>query len=315
MTVDSAALEGLARFEDPSLGISETFLTPTLGGGGTVAVLARPLGEQAPLGWVVCHSFGMEQIHLYRLEVYVARALAAAGFPVLRFHSQGYGDSEQGADSVSLSSHLDGATDAVSLMAGLEGLGTIGVMGARFGGAVAALTAERLSLPRLALWEPVVSGSRFMRDFLWRRVFSDLASGEPAEAHDSRGPMRQLQARGWADVNGFLLRKEAFDRISQVDLVRDMQRFGGSALVVSVSRTRQPSSGVARLSDHLRSSGARCSLEVVTSRYAPELGQSHFRADEEIVGKKDTQLEIAVEVARRTVAWSAVEADPSENAR
>jgi hypothetical protein len=167
------------------------------------------------------------------------------------------------------------------------------------------MTAQRLSLPDLVLWEPVISGSRFMRDFLWRRVFSDLASGEPHEAHDVQGPMRQLESQGWADVNGFLLRKDVFDEVSALDLVADMEGFSGASLLISVSRSSEPSPGAARLAERLRSGSTGSSLEVVTSRYAAELGQSHFRADEEIVGKKDTQLEITMEVARRTVAWGA----------
>jgi pimeloyl-ACP methyl ester carboxylesterase len=305
MTIDAASLERLARYDDPSAGISEQFLQPVLGGASTVAVLSRPLVPRSSLGWVICHSFAMEHVHLYRLEVFVSRALAAAGFPVLRFHSQGYGDSQGGAVDVSLASHLAGAADAVGLLASSEGVERVGIMGARFGGTVAALTAHRLSLPDLVLWEPVISGSRFMRDFLWRRVFSDLASGDPHEAHDVQGPMSQLESQGWADVNGFLLRKDVFEEVSALDLVAAMGGFSGASLLISVSRSSDPSPGAARLAERLRSGSSDSSLEVVTSQYAAELGQSHFRADEEIVGKKDTQIEITREVAQRTVAWSA----------
>jgi pimeloyl-ACP methyl ester carboxylesterase len=304
MTIDAASLERLATFDDPAAGISERFLQPVLGGTPTVAILARPFAEPAPTAWAVCHSFGMEQIHLYRLEVHVARAMAAAGFLVLRFHGPGYGDSRGGAQDISLQSHLTAAGDAVELLASVPGISRVGVMGARFGGTVAALVAERLSLSLLAVWEPVVDGARFMRDFLWRRVFSDLASGEPREFREASEPMRQLDTRGWADVNGFLLQKEVFDDISKVDLAAGVRTFAGSALLVSVTRTANPSPQVVRLASSLRGHGASCSVEVVTSPHASELGQSHFRADEEIVGKRDTQLEISREVAARTVAWS-----------
>lgn len=305
MTAQVQELARLSRFEDPRLGISEQFLQPRLGGVGTLAILSRPLGRLAPFGWVLCHSFGMEQVHLYRLEVHVARALSAAGFPVLRFHSPGYGDSQGTAADVSLSSHLAGAADAAELLGAEDGVERVGLMGARFGGTVAAMTADRLGLSLLALWEPVINGQRYMRDFLWRRVFSTLASGEVAgDLTGAPELMRQLRSGGWADVNGFLMREQVFDEISGIDLLRDLRSFTGATLVLSVARSAEPTPGVAKLAERLRGLGGDCRLGVVVSRYAHELGQSHFRADEEIVGKKDTQMEITVEVARLTVAWS-----------
>src|SRR5262245_47796987 len=99
-------------YEDQRTGIAEEFLQPTLGEGRTVAVLSRPVGAVRRLGWVICHSCALEQVHLARLEVVVARALSAAGFPVLRYQSQGYGDSE-GTDDIGLASHIEAATGAV----------------------------------------------------------------------------------------------------------------------------------------------------------------------------------------------------------
>src|SRR5688572_11635195 len=106
MALDEALLGAHRRFEDPALGYSEEFLQPTLGGRKTVAVLSLPLQSRQPLGWVICHSFGIEQVHLGRLDTMVARALAGAGFPVVRFHGRGYGDSEGSVEEISLSSHL-----------------------------------------------------------------------------------------------------------------------------------------------------------------------------------------------------------------
>src|SRR5439155_5056830 len=112
-----------------------------LGGGSTIAVLSRPLAPAHPIGWVVCHSFGLEQINLDQLDVIVARTLAAAGFTCLRFHAQGYGESE--LREVTLEGHVDGALDAVNLLLREPGVGRVGVMGARFGAVVAARAAER----------------------------------------------------------------------------------------------------------------------------------------------------------------------------
>ena len=81
----TALLDSLRGFESTRLGVRERFLTPTIGGAPTVAVLATPIGPPRQLGWVLCQSFGPEQDLFAGLEVPVVRALAAEGFPVLRF--------------------------------------------------------------------------------------------------------------------------------------------------------------------------------------------------------------------------------------
>lgn len=72
--MDRSFLERHRSWKDREAGIGEEFLRPEVGGARTVAVLTKPLGEAHDTGWVVCHSFGGEQMHLSRLEVMVARA-------------------------------------------------------------------------------------------------------------------------------------------------------------------------------------------------------------------------------------------------
>src|SRR5262249_34932224 len=156
---DVALLASHRQYEDKRTGITEEFLQPTLQGVRTVAVLSRPLGPARPVGWVICHSLALEQVHLARMEVVVARTLAAAGFPVLRYHTRGYGDSD-GGEGVGLGTHLADATEAVELMRRVGGVERIGMLGARFGGTVAALVADRLDLDLLGLWEPVTRGQQ-----------------------------------------------------------------------------------------------------------------------------------------------------------
>src|SRR6476619_7921264 len=101
MPIDEALLEGSRYYEDPQRGISEEFIRPEIGGARTVAVLSRPLGEQAPLSWVICHSFGREQTVLTLVDVAIARALSSRGFPVLRYQGRGYADSDGRAKDIS----------------------------------------------------------------------------------------------------------------------------------------------------------------------------------------------------------------------
>lgn len=305
MGIDLELLQQHRRFEDPQAGISEEFLQPRLGLGETVAVLTRPLGRSAPVAWVICHSFGIEQIHLSRLDVIVARALAAAGFPVLRYSGQGYGDSQLGMEVVGLASHLAEAEDAVQLMRRQEGVEQVGTLGARFGGAVAAIVAERLDLPLLGLWDPVVRGSQYVRELLRSEVLSGIVeSGEGGGSTHLTQIREELDSKGWTDIKGWLLSGQAHDEISAVDLRETLSRFSGSALLVGLSRTPKVPSSLSALSEALGRGGGSCSLQLVQDAFASQFGQFRWRTVEGGTSKRDTQLELNEKIADVTLAWA-----------
>src|SRR6266705_2591277 len=301
MPIDEASLIQHRRYEDARTGIAEEFLQPSLGLGKTVAVLSRPLGPTHPVGWVVCHSFGLEQIHLGRLDVTVARALSASGFPVLRYHGSGYGDSELGMEVIGLASHVGEAAAAVEALSEQTGVGRVGVLGARFGAMVAALVADRLDLPFMALFEPTTNGAQYVRDLLRTRLLEEMAGGKNDGGARGLDQLRhELAAQGWLDVKGLRLAREAYDDISQVDLEKDLQRFRGRALLIGVSRTGKASPALSRLSDRLTALGGVSSLEVVRHALAPQFGQFHFQTADGGVVKVDTQYELDEEIAQKS---------------
>jgi pimeloyl-ACP methyl ester carboxylesterase len=310
--IDAGLLERHRWFENERLGIREEFLQPTIGGAATVAVLSRPLGPSHSIGWLICHSFGLEQIHLGRLDVLAARDLAAAGFPVLRYHGQGYGDS-QGVDTdIGLASHLRDATDAVDLMQRQEGVRRVGILGAKLGGLVAARVADRLDLDLLGLWEPVIRGAQFARDLLRARLFSEMVGSVPQENLTDVGRLREdLSSRGWVDINGLRLTRDAHEEIARADLTTDVARFKGAALLVGVTRSGKPGPALSKLQAHLERIGARCTVEVLTHALAAQFGQFHFQTVEGGRGKQDMQLELHEQIASTTAAWAASQVDPA----
>jgi alpha/beta superfamily hydrolase len=303
--LDEALLHHHRRYESPETGISEEFLQPILGSGRTVAVLSRPIGDAHRVGWVISHSFAMEQIHLSRLDTQLARALSASGFPVLRFHGQGYGDSIGGMEGISMTSHLADASDAVDLMMEQDGVETVGVMGSRFGGTIAALTADRKRLPFMAAWEPIINGKLYVRDFFRSRVFSEIVlqagKGSSTDVDQLR---RELESTGRVDVKGFELTRTAHDEISALDLVRDMQNFAGSGLLVGISRSGTPSSAVTKLAGRLEQLGADISLDGIAEPNAAQFGQFHFRAVDGGRGKIDTQIELTAAICSMASRWT-----------
>jgi pimeloyl-ACP methyl ester carboxylesterase len=304
MSIDETLLERHRRFLDQKNGIQEQFLQPTLGPGQTVAVLSRPIGPQRSTGWVICHSFGIEQVNTHRLEVVVARALARAGFPVLRFHVQGYGDSELRGRAVDVSWHVEGAADAVGFLRLSEGLSTVGVLGVRFGAMVAAILAERAELPLMSLWQPFLTGREFLEEFLQSAFFEQMFDQASQGTRNAGGLAEHLDARGWKDLNGFRFTREAFEAISAMDLTRDIKRFHGTSQVIGLSRSGTMPRQAARLSAHLRSIGAACDERVIRDNAAPMLGQHHFMKIGDGEVERDVFFQAFAAIATATVEWA-----------
>jgi pimeloyl-ACP methyl ester carboxylesterase len=307
------ALEALAEAEDPGAGIRERFLRPTIGGGSTVAVLATPLERRRPTGWVVCHSFGMEQVNLATHEVPVARALAAAGFPVLRYHGQGYGDSELPASVVGTASHLRDALDAAEVLVDAAGVTEIGFLGARFGGTIAALAADRRG-SALVAWEPVVRGGPYVRSLLTLSVMLQLMHHERDQG-EAPDPRAELAERGVVDVQGFPLSQAMHDELADLDLTERLDSFAGRSLIVQISRGAEPKPELERLVTRLRGLGGTSELAVVEDERANTFAEPRYRP----IGrghKADIQAELGQNLVDRTTQWCAHEADaPSKGAR
>jgi pimeloyl-ACP methyl ester carboxylesterase len=305
MSVDLEMLHKHHRFEDPAAGFSEEFIQVRLGLGKTVGVFTRPLGSRVSVGWVICHSFGMEQIHLARMDVIAARVLAAAGFPVLRFYGQGYGDSEHGMEVVGLSSHLAEAADAVELIREREGVEQVGILGARFGGTVAALVAAKHELPFLGMWDPIVRGKQYIRDLMRAEVLSEILE---TGAGGGDGHLQQLnedlESKGWADLKGWPLSREAHESISNVDLTASLGAYQGSSLVVALSRSPKVPRAVTAMADAIVAGGGRCSVSLVQDPVALQFGQFRWRTMEGGTSKRDTQLELNERIAEATVSWA-----------
>ena len=312
MAVNLASIGSLSAYEDPSTGIRERFLTPEIGGGRTVAVLSEPLSKTHPIGWVVCHSFGLEQDNLQTFEVGMARRLAGSGFSVLRYQSQGYGDSELPVEHATLESHVRGAVDAASLLMRTPGISGVGLIGAKFGGSVALLAAERVSASAAVLLHPVVRGRPYMQALIRSGLIAGL-SGDGSGPSHREDPIEAMQRAGYADVLGFPLRPEVFDEISELDLTRAVRSFGGRSLVMQISRSANPRKEVEQLVERLRTLGGECRLEVVMDEGALRFGLPRFRTVSATT-KTDLLADLSEMITAAVVSWCAEGlADPRQD--
>jgi hypothetical protein len=125
------------------------------------------------------------------------------------------------------------------------------------------------------------------------------------KARGSQGGLEaDLAAKGWTDVSGFVLSREAFEAVSAVDLVKDVTRFAGSALVVGVSRSGEMPAEAARVAAHIRSLGATCEEAAVKDKWAQLFGQHQFRSLPGGETEIDTQYEVSRAIAETAARWA-----------
>jgi pimeloyl-ACP methyl ester carboxylesterase len=302
VTVDVKLLEAHSSRMDERIGISERFLRLRAGGAETLGVLALPLGERRGPGWVVCHSFASEQVDLHMLDVALGRSLAAAGHPTLRFHAQGYGDSGEAWAPAAPSTQLRDTLEVIEQFGDLAEVEGLGLVGARFGGTVAALVAGRTGASHLVLLHPIVSGPRYAAELLRSRVIVELLGERPSEATTVEQLKDELAMRGVVSIKGWPLRRDAYDELRAIDLMKEMDPFSGRALVVQVSRGSSVQRAMSRLQQRLRELGAEAELEVVTHPSAPNFGYEHFRpVAKEVLG--DILEGVNQALIDRTLGW------------
>jgi pimeloyl-ACP methyl ester carboxylesterase len=297
VTVDLDRLERHRVLEDPERGFRERFLSPEIGGAPTVAVLSEPRAVRATAGWVICGSFAMDQAYLLSLETALARRLAASGFAVLRYHAQGYGDSELDAEHVTLRSHVRDARDAIGVLRDVAGVGTVGLVGALFGGSVAAIAGE--GSEALVLVQPVVRGSAYLRSTIRRSVGTSLADPDASEARGSG-----VSEEGPVDVEGFPIRPEVVADFDAFDLLEELPPFAGRSLVLQVSRSSEPQPPLRRLADHLAAGAGRSELRVVAHAEALRFGLPRHRRTGG-TRKVDVQADLTDQILETIATWCA----------
>jgi pimeloyl-ACP methyl ester carboxylesterase len=307
LTIDMVLLDDHRAYVDDRSAIRESFVEARLGGEPTVAVLTEPLTRERARGWVICHSLGIERVNLHRLEVLAARALASAGFPVLRYDTPGYGESRRRGEPVTFAHHLGAARDAVDMLASRGGVERVGILGSRFGALVAAAVASERDLDRMALWQPFTDGRSFLANFRHAARFGRLIDrgGAPPHAEET-GPDGQI------DLNGFVLTRRLQEEIGGLDL-RGM-RLRGRVLVVGLSDAGGMPAAAAAVADQLTAAGLDCSSALVDERGAGLFGQHQFQRWADERGETDVLRAVFDRLIEKTVAWSRITEEATQPA-
>jgi len=214
------------------------------------AVAGRP---GVPVG-VHVHGLGVEQITLYRQEVLAARAAAARGIPVLRFHARGHGDSAGSSADVTLETLVEDAQAAADVAKQRTGRGRVAWLGIRMGAIVAALAggprSGRTDAAGFAFWEPVAKPADFFRQQLRTVLFSKVAGGQKPDATVDQ-LLARIAAEGELDVFGYTLRRALVDSFSPVTLADALAGVTCPVLLAQVQPGARLSPAHARLAEAL----------------------------------------------------------------
>lgn len=167
------------------------------------APLAASADAPGPVGCLFVPAFGEEMNKSRRMAALLGRSLAEGGIPTLLPDLWGTGDS--GGDFADARWDIWRADlqAAVGLLRDL-GARSVGLVALRFGALLALDLLRDLALPvtRLVLWQPVISGSQYLTQFLRLRVASALAEGGGATV---RAVREELERLGSVEIGGYEL--------------------------------------------------------------------------------------------------------------
>lgn len=166
---------------------------------------------------VICSPLYAEFIRHYRREVDIARRLATVGFAVARFHYRGHGNSADDNDDSTFVSMRDDSLFVAQHLARATGVQRLAFLGTRFGALPAAAAASQYPTAPLALWDPVISPSLYLRD-IHRAQRVQMLRQTSRVADRANGTFEQRLQRGDVQVLGYRITQGLFASTLGCDL-------------------------------------------------------------------------------------------------
>jgi pimeloyl-ACP methyl ester carboxylesterase len=176
---------------------------------------SAPTGAAA--GILIIPGFADTAVGPHNMHVAMARALAGAGFAVLRFDYRGQGESDGDFRRFTAQSGLDDARRALAALRTRPGVDAsrLAVIGFSLGGALACeLAAEHREIEALALLAPVAYPQKVFRAF-----FTDQQLAE-------------AEAQGWMDWLGWSVGSAFLPSLAGLDPLAALTRSQAAALVI-----------------------------------------------------------------------------------
>lgn len=134
-------------------------------------------GSISPDAVLLCYPILGEYLRAHRAFRQLNNLLVRAGSSVLRFDYSCTGDSWGRGEDARLDTWVEDVEWGIDELRDMSGAKRVCIVGLRFGGTIAALASRgREDVHRLVLWDPIVSGARFVEETLSGQV---PPSGKP----------------------------------------------------------------------------------------------------------------------------------------
>ena len=206
---------------------------------------------------VICSPIGYEYVHSHRSIRHLADSLAKHGIPTVRFDYHGVGDSPgTDMDADRWRCWQDNIKTAIQHARKLAGGKRVCLLGIRLGATLAAVVASDIQVDLLVLWNPCVSGRRYLREV---QAIAMTADGFIADAD------------GILESAGFMMSAETFAALRSVDLLSLTFRVTQRTLLVG----RDDLSQEQHLAQHFAATGLPHDC-VTVSGYAPMMAEPQF---------------------------------------
>ena len=177
-------------------------------------------------GVVLCYPLWQEYMRAHRAFRQLAMLLSKAGFPVLRFDYFATGDSGGAGEEGEVSRWVADIGTAIDELKDMASVPKVSLVGLRVGAALAAAAAvRRTDLEQVLLWDPVVSGARFVEHVMARHGVTPVNG-------NGKG------ASGTIGIDGFPLTDSMRRGLQGIDLL-EASAPGARELVVVVSEERE----------------------------------------------------------------------------
>ena len=221
-------MDGGHRF-DQAMGVEEQVSFCDAGDARIFVCRHAPL-TSATYTAVLCHPIDAHFHLSYRKLVLTARFLARGGIEVHRFHYRGTGNSAGEPEKVTFDSLIDDAVFVADLARSTTGVQEVVLIGAGWGGLVAAAAASRLPCSSLVLWQPVTHGMRYYKE-------AALAAMSQNAVATWTGPSRrsvpeELASKGSVDIAGYTVYRRLYETSKDRSLAMELSELPQPVLLI-----------------------------------------------------------------------------------
>ncbi len=214
----------------------ETFSFLPLSGEKIFTTMHRPESRRGRGGVLMLHPFAEEKLWVGRAGTRLARALCAAGLPVLRFDHRGHGDSDRAHHEMTLTSMVEDIEAAADSFRKSEGIEELHLFGFRLGGTMALRQAAGLGAASVGAVNPIAAGGAYLMKALRSNLTTQMGIyGEVRQ--DRETLLAHMRETGMLNLDGYHIGAGLFDELSALDLPADPAAlFPGPCLLLSLLR-------------------------------------------------------------------------------